>query len=323
MKKINKYLSAGATVAIIFIALIFGPIRSIFSPTVPIGPPSILPDAAGRRFEYYNEVLYYNESIWNRVIGNNSSPNDLYGPNSNITEATRKFWSEEINNKNITIFDIVEFLFNITYDETNKTIMTQSLDIGDEWPGYMITKDIWNFKVNLEELEFYGPDYYNINFPIVYYPNNYTDILEELQILVNNSYLAIDYLNATDLIYYMILTRIDFTVPTASYLNTTIQYLQPQNVSILGSDLTLTLQEQEIYYIHAYYHNESGYLKSLSYYDNSSRLFYQQKGWGRHIIVPDDVSILGVNIPIILYISIITFIGITLVINKKLEFKTR
>lgn len=311
-------MSAGSTVAIIFIAIIFGS-TVLFSPTVPIGPPSILPDASGWLFEYHNEVLYYNESIWNRVIGNDTSPNDLYGPNSNITDATRIFESLGSFKKNISIFDIVEFLFNITYDEVNKTMMTQSLDIGDKWTGWMITKDIQNFRV-----EWGGPpDYYNVNFPVVRYPNNYTDILEELQILVNNSYLAIDYPNATDLIYYMILKRMDFTVPIATYLNYTIQYLQPQNVSILGSNLILTMQEQEIYYIHAYYHNESGYLENLSYFDNSSRLFYQQEGWGEQYPFETPDVLTGVSIPIILCISMVTFIGVAFITYKKLEFKTR
>ena len=327
MKKINKYLSAGSTVAIIVIGVIFGYTVFFTNPIIP--PPTengvILPDTSEWRFEFYNNVSFYNESIWNRVIGNGSSPNDLYGPNSDIVNAVRKFWSKDIYKKNISIFDIVEFLFNITYDEVNKTTMTQSLDIGDEWPGWMITKDIWNFKVNLWELDdYYHMDYESIDFPILRYPHNYTDILEELQILVNNSYLAIDYLNATDLIYYMILTRIDFTIPTATYLNNTIQYLQPQNVSILGSNLTLTMQEQEIYYIHAYYHNESGYLENLSYYDSGSRLFYQQKGWGEpYPPFQGGEMIFGANIPITICISIITFIGIILIINKKLEFKTR
>ena len=316
MKKINKYLSAGSTVSVIAIALIFG--ITVLNPTItdPGGSPeSILPAAAVGWFEFYNNVSYYNETIWNRVIGNGSSPNDIYGPNADTINSTRKYLSWGYQETLVNIFDIVEFLFNITYDEVNKTTMIQSLNIGDEWPGWSISKDIWNFKIDSWEL-YSTPDYEDVEFPILRYPYNFTDILEEIQILINNSYLGIDYLNATDLIYYMILTRIDFTIPTATYLSNIIQYIQPQNVSLLGNELILSMQEKENYYIHANYRNNSGFLENLSFFDNTSRLFYQQIGWGEPISIPY-VSIQGANIPITLSISIIALIGIAFQILKK------
>jgi len=312
VKKINKYLSAGSTVSVIAIALIFG--FTALNPT-PNKTESILPAAALGSFEFYNNVSYYNETIWNRVNGNGSSPNDLYGPNADIIGATCKFLSWGYQETHVNIFDIVEFLFNITYDEVNKTTMKQSFNIGDEWPGWMIRKDVWNFKIDSGEL-YNIPDYEDVEFPVLRYPYNFTDILEETQILINNSYLGIDYLNATDLIYYMILTRIDFTIPTATYLSNIIQYLQPQNVSLLGSELILSMQEKENYYIHAYYRNNSGVLENLSYFDNTSRLFYQQIGWGEQIPMFTP-GIQGVNIPITLCISIIALIGIAFQILRK------
>ena len=318
MKKINKYLSAGSTVAIFLIVIISG--FTILNPP-PIKPDSNIPNASKRMFEYYNEVSYYNESIWNRVLGNNSSPHDLFGSNSTIINATRISRSLGYREVQINIFNVVEFLFNITYSELNKTLMYQTLNIGEEWPGWIIRKDIWNFKEDNLGLYFSDPDFIEIEFPVLKHPQNFTDVLDELQILVNNSYLGIDFPNATDLIYNMIVTRMDFPRPTATYLNKTITHLQPQNASILGSTLTLNLHEREDYRIEAYYNNEGGYMELLSYYDNNSRLFYQQIGWGDYF--PLDTPISGVNIPLILCISIIAFIGITIITYKKLELKSQ
>ena len=320
MKKINKYLSAGSTVAIFFIVIISGFI--IFNPPPPLKPDNNIPNASKRMFEYYNEVSYYNESIWNRVMGNSSSPHDLFGPNSTIINGTRTSLSLGYRETQINIFNVVEFLFNVTYSELDKTLMSQSLNIGDEWSGWIIRKDIWNFKVDNWGPYFSDPDFFGVEFPVLKYPQNFTDVLNELQILVNNSYLGIDFPNATDLIYNMIVKRMDFPIPTAIYLNQTITYLQPQNASILGSTLILNLQKREDYAIEAYYNNEGGYMELLSYYDNSSRLFYQQKGWGRQIILPAP-EITGVNIPVILCFSIITFIGIAIKTYKKLELKAQ
>ncbi|MFX1573140.1 MAG: hypothetical protein ACFFB0_10360 [Promethearchaeota archaeon] len=263
----------------------------------------------------YLKIKNYNESIWTDIFGNDSSPIDLFGLNSDKIYYQCRHSNKALENSSIDVFDMIESLYGITFDVADKDLIKQARDeIGRKWDVWSITRDIWDFSNNSFDTD---PDFENVKFPILQNPVKISEVYEEIQALINYSYLKIDNFSASEFIYKMVLKRFPLARPVDSYLEEIITSLNPQNISLLDENVIVFSRKCiKNYSIYAQFHNQSSNLIYISFKNEDNITFYYQNEVELH----PEAGIDSYGLVIILGIIGIATIGL-IYINYKKRFQ--
>ncbi len=220
----------------------------------------------------YTQIYQYNQSIWADVFGSNTNPSELFGPNADKVLYQCKYYNKALQNISIDVFDFVECLYDVTFDVIQKENIKQAREeIGGEWDSWIITRDIWAFSNNSFSDE---PDYANIKFPILQNPNEMSLVYEEIQALINYSFLSVENFTASEFIYKMMLKRFLFGRPVDSYLEELKGSLAPQNITLSKTTLIFSRKAKQKYFVYAEYHNQSSDLYGVTFFNKNNKQFY-------------------------------------------------
>jgi len=313
----NKLIIGGAIIgAIVGISVIIGFfIIPLLTPTPddphyepPIGPYNT-PQMASIN---YIQVYHYNETIWSNIFGIGTSPTNLFGLNSDKILYQYKLENTGLENTLIDVFDMVEYLYGITFNVIEKNLIKQGREeIGGEWDAWVITRILWSFTNNS-----FGPtpNIADIKHPILQNPLDISDLFNEIQALINFSYLNLENFNSSEFLYEMMLKRFLFARPVDLYLEEFITSLNPQNITVTNTILSFSRKVNKNYRVFANYDNHSSNLNYISFIDENSKIFYYQ-GIGSPPAFSPGID--GFDFNIIMGLSCILFIGIIYIYCKK------
>ena len=165
---------------------------------------------------YFFLVHEYNETNWNDVFGNGTNPTNLFGLNSDKIDYQSKYENTAVENASIDVFDMVDYLYGITFNVIEKNNIKQGREeISGEWDAWVITRNFWAFT------EYYfepTPNITGIKHAILQNPLEISDLYNEIQALINFSYLILENFNASEFLYEMVLKRFLFARPVDLYL---------------------------------------------------------------------------------------------------------
>lgn len=262
----------------------------------------------------YVKVYIYNETMWNDIFGIGTNPTNLFGFNSDKILYQCKYENTALENTSIDVFDMVEYLYGITFNVIEKNNIKQGREeIGGEWDAWVITRNRWTFTNNSFGLT---PHFTDIKHAILQNPLDISDLYIEIQALINFSYLTLENFNTSEFLYEMMLKRFLFARPVDLYLEEFITSLSPQNITVTNTTLTFSRKSYKKYVVFANYDNQSSNLNSISFFDENSKMFYYQ-GIGSPPILLGAPGIKGFDINIIIGLSCILFIGIIYIYCKK------
>ncbi len=319
MNSNNKLkIVAAIVVAIVGISVIVGFLIIPLFPPIPdephYEPPSVPYNAPQMASDNYVKVYIYNETMWKDIFGIGTNPANLFGLNSDKMLYQCKYENTALENTSIDVFDMVEYLYGITFNVIEKNNIKQGREeIGGEWDAWVITRNLWTFTNNSFGLT---PHFTDIKRAILQDPLDISDLYNEIQALISFSYLTLENFNASEFLYEMMLKRFLFARPVDLYLEEFITSLSPQNITVTNTTLTFSRKSYKKYVVFANYGNQSSNLNSVSFFDENSKMFYYQ-GIGSPPILPVPPFIKGFDFNIIIVLSCILFIGIIYIYCKK------
>jgi len=180
----------------------------------------------------------------------------------------------------------------------------------------MISLDYWYFTTNNFRDQ---PDEENIELPIIQNPEDFSEIINELQILSSDP--AIPYITAKNFICYFVIKSIPMMRPVYNYLETLINEIVPNDIELLlcneSSLLNITYNVKGRHYINVYYSSTSGMVYHLIYKDENNTIFYSYSFYTEPY---NGYNIVGYEISFLFFLSSLSIIGIIYVIKKKINF---
>ena len=313
MIKLNtKSLFYSLLVIVIVISVIFLVLWSFTineTPKDDDGVPKEVPIASGGETKL--KVQYYDDMIWDKKLGNETDPEDLFGWGADIINSTSKCVIKGRENGTLDIFDIVEILIGKTWSEPNKVVLRDTYNLYGKWEAWMFFLDYWNFTI----YDFNEDADKDIILPIFQNTEDFSEILKEFQDLSPELNIGSN-ITAKLLIYYMVIKSLPMLKPVDIYIQNIINVISPSDIEFISYNDTCCVNIsyfEEEYYINANYSKVNGMIQNLMFFDENQSIFYYQYGFY--------TKALGA-IPsyIILYFSlsfIIGIIGIIYIINKK------
>lgn len=260
-------------------------------------------------------VNVYNQSIWDQTVRNDTYPNDIFGGQANVINANCKYIIKSRENYTLDIFDIIEYLIDVSFSEPYKQVLRETYDVYGQWSAWKLFLDSWYFT----SLNFSAqPDEENLKISIIKDPEDFSEILNELQTISSDP--AIPFISAKAFIYYFVVKNIPMMRPVYDYLVTLISEIVPTNVSLTRHDgsniLNISYYEKDKYCINAFYSSTTGMIYQLEYRDGNNSIFYSYSFYTE----PAAFSMIPGYEPILIcLLSSFSIIGIVYYIKKRTE----
>ncbi len=274
-----------------------------------------VPMASGGETEL--TVGYYDDKIWDKKLGNETDPEDLFGWGADIINSTSKCVIKGRENGTLDIFDIVEILIGKTWSEPNKVVLRDTYNLYGKWFAWMFFVDYWNFTIYDFNEE---ADKKDVILPIFQNTEDFSEILEEFQDLSPELHIGSN-ITAKLLIYYMVIKSLPVLKPVDIYIQNIINVISPSDIEFTSYNYTCCVNisyfEEEEYYINAYYSKVDGMIQNLMFLDENQSIFYYQYGFYKEPMRDFTPAITGYEMLSFSLLFIISVIGMTFIINKK------
>jgi hypothetical protein len=236
------------------------------------------------------EVIKYDETEWNKVIGGSTQPNDWLEGNANLTGATNKITIRSVDNVDWGTFDVLNILFKVSESIPVAKLpqfifmtgFNQSF-INTTYPNvYKVAVALsseWSYTAGeFEE----SPDNSFKLIPILKNPLDYNKTLTDYNDWV-------DYVNPTmvilgeenytkytgeEFLLKLIYDKVAIPSPINTYLTNMVSELGGENVTIQGNTITIQRTGLENYSVQATY-GDQGTLSSFIVKNAEGTVIYE------------------------------------------------
>ena len=236
------------------------------------------------------EVITYDKSEWNNVMGGSTQPNDWLKGDANLTAATNKFSIRSVDNVVWDTFDALTILFNvlesipaaklmqfIAMTSFNESFINTTYP--NEYDVAVALASEWSYTA--EEFE-ETPDNSFRLIPILKNPLDYNKTLTDYNDwvdYVNPTMVILSLENFTkytgeEFLLKLIYDKVVMPSPLNTYLTNMVSELGGENVTIEGSTITLQRTGLENYTVQATY-GDQGTLSSFIVKNAAGTVIYE------------------------------------------------
>ena len=291
-------------------------------------------------FEF--EIKAYDDSVWLDNVGSKyNDPSLLFGGDADIIGAKSKITIKEWDNKTIDVYEFLDIFYNDENlnraFENNKEFLDdllESAELGKDYETLMIIRNIWDPTTEMYDAI---SDKTGCKFPILKDPNDFENLLEEVNKVTYPIYLATFVANGDDAVtssakakdalltgnyltwLLLVKKKMPLLNPTSDYFNNMKKSLKADAFDIEGDVIIINARRIKALEVKKNYTveiilNSDGSTSSISFKDVNNYVFFSME--------VSSPIIYEYIILIFLTVLTITTLGFTYLLKKR-KLKSR